>query len=207
MWNPILEGAKQEDLNISNDDEPTITVDRLDLAQFIHLMVDNQRLRNVIDTITSKVILLLGRFTPERKRVLEALRTELRSRNYVPVLFDFDKPLSRDITETVSILAHMARFVIADITDPRSMPQELMRIIPDLPSVPVQPLILTSETEYGMFEHFKRYPWVLQPYCYRDEEQLITDLADILKPAEVAAHRNRNRFKRSEIVRGTALGS
>src|SRR5262249_20430287 len=51
-----------------------------------------------------------------RKAVLDALRDELRHRNYLPILFDFEKPSNRDITETVSTLAHLARFVIADIS-------------------------------------------------------------------------------------------
>jgi hypothetical protein len=41
----------------------------------------------------------IGIRTPERKAVLDALREELRKRDYLPVLFDFDKPASRDITE------------------------------------------------------------------------------------------------------------
>jgi hypothetical protein len=49
----------------------------------------------VIDTITSKVVLILGRFTPERKSVLDAIRDQLRKRNYLPVLFDFEKPSNR----------------------------------------------------------------------------------------------------------------
>jgi hypothetical protein len=178
VWKVVLAETKQSNLIISPPDEPTITVDNLEVAQFIYLLLNNQKLRHVIDTITSKVVLILGRFTPERKAILDAIRDELRKRKppYVPVLFDFDKPSNRDITETVSTLAHMARFVIADITDARSIPQELMAIVPALPSVPVQPLLLASQQEYGMFEHFKRFPWVLEPYLYEDQGGLLAAL-------------------------------
>ncbi len=188
VWNVKLQGAKQDYLIITPDDEPTITVDNLKIAQFIYLLLNNEEIRDVIDTITSKVVLILGRFTPERKAILEALRDELRKRNYSPVLFDFEKPASRDITETVSTLAHMARFVIADITDAKSIPQELTIIAPNLPSVPVQPLILESQHEYGMFEHFTRFPSVLPVYHYTDEESLLQSLKEnIINPAEQKA--------------------
>jgi hypothetical protein len=135
--------------------------------------------------MSRKAVLILGRFTPERKAVLDALR----SQGYLPILFDFDKPTSRDITETMSTLAHLARFVIADITDAKSIPQELMTIVPHLPSVPVQPLILDSQHEYGMFEHFTRYPWVLPIYRYTDEASLLQSLQEkIIAPAEQKAN-------------------
>ena len=139
----------------------------------------------MIDIIITKVVLILDRFTPERKAVLDAIREELRKRNYLPVLFDFDKPTRRDLTETVSTLAHMSRFVIADITDARSIPQELEHIVPNLPSVPVQPILLASAEEYGMFEHFKKYPWVLGIYRYRNLDDLLQSLVErVILPAE-----------------------
>jgi uncharacterized protein YjbI with pentapeptide repeats len=165
-WKVTGTPKDQSSLVITPKGEPEITVDDLRVAQFIYLILDNKNVRNVIDTLTSKAVLILGRFTDERKAMLDTLHNELRKRNYLPILVDFSGPQNRDITETVSTLAHMARFVIADITDARSISQELQAIVPNLPSVPVQPMLLVSQTEYGMFEHFKRYPWVLDTYYY-----------------------------------------
>jgi hypothetical protein len=82
----------------------------------------------------------------------------------------------------------MARLVIADITDAKSIPQELMTIVPNLPSVPVQPLILNSQHEYGMFEHFSRYPWVLPVYQYINQASLLQSLKEnVIDPAEQKA--------------------
>jgi hypothetical protein len=66
-WGLKLEGAKQQNLIISKKDEPTVTVDNIEVAQFIYLMLHNQKVRDVIDTITSKAVLILGRFTDDRK--------------------------------------------------------------------------------------------------------------------------------------------
>ena len=187
-WDLILEGATQTDLIITPLDEPAITVDNLEVAQFIYLLLNNEKVRDVIDTITSKVVLILGRFTDERKAVLDAIRDELRKRDYLPVLFDFDKPSSRDLTETVRTLAHLARFIIADLTEPRSIPQELQAIVPGL-AVPVQPLLLEGSTgEYGMFQDLRKYDWVLEVHRYDSLEGLLASLGDrVIAPAEAKA--------------------
>jgi hypothetical protein len=91
-------------------------------------------------------------------RPLEALREELRKRDYLPILFDFEKPWSRDTDETIMLLARMARFVIADISDAKAVLQELRAIVPDLPSVPVQPIILAIQEEPGMFDFYRNGP-------------------------------------------------
>ena len=57
------EKTKQRNLVITQYGEPEITVDNIEVAQFIYLMLHNQKIRDVIDTITSKAVLILGRFT------------------------------------------------------------------------------------------------------------------------------------------------
>jgi len=184
-WNVKLEGAKQDSLVITPDNEPTITVDNLKIAQFIYLLLNNAEIREVINTLTTKAVLILGRFAPERKVVLDALRDELRTQNYLPILFDFDKPGSRSFTETVRTLAHLARFIIADLTEPSSIPQELQAIIPDL-AIPVQPVLLEGKREYAMFVDFlETYPWVLPIHLYHDEDSLLAELKEhVIEPAE-----------------------
>jgi uncharacterized protein YjbI with pentapeptide repeats len=134
VWDVQLEEAIQSSLVITPLGDPTITVDNLEVAQFIYLLLNNQKIRHVIDTITSKVVLILGRFTPERKAIFDAIRDELRRRDYVPILFDFEKPSTKSTLETVSTLAHMARFVIADLTHAKSVLQELQAVVPTNPT-------------------------------------------------------------------------
>jgi uncharacterized protein YjbI with pentapeptide repeats len=76
-WDVHLEKTIQSGLVITESDDSIITVDDLEVAQFLYLLLNNQKIRHVIDTITSKVVLVLGRFTPERKAVLDAIRDEL----------------------------------------------------------------------------------------------------------------------------------
>jgi hypothetical protein len=59
---PKLDGTKQQNLVITRADEPTVTVDNIEVAQFIYLLLHNEKIRDVIDTIGKKGVLLLGRF-------------------------------------------------------------------------------------------------------------------------------------------------
>ena len=184
-WDLNLTDANQSDLIISSDAHASITVDNLELAQFIYLLLNNQKLRHVIDTVTSKTVLILGRFTPERKAVLDAIHRQLpKQHDLIPILFDWEPSSSRNLTETVLLLSSMCRFVIVDLTDPRSAPQELTKIIPNFPSVPVRPIILAAQQEYAMFKDWDGFKNViLPPYRYKDRDQLAHDLErEILKP-------------------------
>lgn len=125
---------------ITQPGEPRLTVDNLEVAQFIYALINNEKLRDVIDTIGRKAVLILGRFTDRRLAVLEAIRDELRQQNYLPMLFTFDRPESKDLTETITLFARMSRFIIADISEPSSIPQELEAIVPHV-EISVKPLI------------------------------------------------------------------
>jgi|SRR5271156_5367860 len=187
-WDLRLEKAIQSNLVITRKYQPTIQVDNLEVAQFVYLLLNNERIRNVIDTITSKVVLILGRFKDERKGVLDAIREELRNRKYLPILFDFQKPDSKDFTGTVTTLANMARFIIADLTDPASVPHELAMIVPGT-LVPVQTILSEGQREYATFVDLKaRYHWVLEPYRYESPDLLLAQLNEkVIAPAEAKA--------------------
>jgi Pentapeptide repeats (8 copies) len=188
VWNVRLEGAIQSNLVITPFGERTIQIDNLEVAQFVYLLLNNDKIRHVIDTITSKVVLILGRFTPERKVVLDAIREELRKRDYLPILFDFEKPSSKDLTGTVSTLANLARFIIADLTEPSSVPHELATVVPST-VVPVQTILLEGQREYAMFpDLMRRHRWVLEPFQYTSKELLIANLNEgVIAPAEAKA--------------------
>src|SRR4051812_16638758 len=53
-----------------------------------------------------------------------------------------------------------ARFIVADLTDPSSVPKELEAIVPTF-AVPVQPLIEGLDRPYAMFKDYWKYDWVL----------------------------------------------
>lgn len=137
--------------------------------------------------------MILGRFTQERKAALDAIREELRKHDYVPVPFDFEKPDNRDVTETVTTLARMARFMIADITDPKSILLELQAIIQDL-AVPVQPLLMEGSTEFSMFRDLRRkYHRVLPVSVYKNLDDLLSSLCErVIIPAQAKAEELKN---------------
>jgi hypothetical protein len=182
------ERTQQQNLIISRPGEPVITVDNLKVAQFIYLLLNNQEIRDVIDTITSKAVLILGRFSEERKPVLDAIRDELRKpeHNYLPMVFDFQPSTNQTTLETIKTLASMARFVIADLTDARSVLMELVAIVPNLPSVAVRLLIKKSAPEYGMLDFIRKFSSVVKGTCeYENVGELIASIKEnIIIPAE-----------------------
>ena len=112
-------------------------------------------------------------------------------------------PTHRDITETVSLLARMARFIIADLTDPSSIPKELEAIVPHL-AVPVQSVIQKPARPFAMFQDLFKYDWMLPPYRYESLDELLATLAEeVIAPAEakVKALEEKRRLIEAELTK------
>lgn len=164
--------------------EPTITVDDFEVAQFIYLILNHSKLRNTINAVTSRGVLLLGRFGEGGIDVLREIAEKLRESNYLPIIFDFDRPEAQDYTETVQLLANLSRFVIVDLSGP-SVPLELQATIPNI-KIPFVSIIEKGRKIPAMIKSFGSYPWWLTPtFVFTDTEQLISELpAKIIAPAE-----------------------
>ena len=183
-WNVELEGAKQDSLVITPSNEPIITVDNLKVAQFIYLLLNNQELRDVLNSVTERGVLLLGRFSDGGLEMLQAIAAKLRAMNYLPMLFDFDRPDNRDYTETVKTLVGLSRFVIVDLSGP-SVPQELYATVPHF-KIPFVPILQEGRQTYSMFLDLLEYPWVIKPIVeFVSKEHLMELLpSKVIEPAE-----------------------
>lgn len=191
VWDLRGEPASQKDLLISSKGDGDITTDDIEVAQFIYLMYDNKKVRLVINSITSKGVLILGRFSPpERKAVLDGLREKLREFNLLPIVFDFDRPTDKDYTETVQTLAGMSLFVIADITSPKSTPLELEATVKQF-KIPFLPIIDTSvDTHpFSMLQDLqKSYHWVLPTLGYDSKEKLLDNIKVLIIDRALKKH-------------------
>jgi Pentapeptide repeats (8 copies) len=193
------EFEEQKDLVITPSKSPMITVDNIKVAQFIHLILNNEEIRDVINTLTSKSVLILGRFSsPERKSILDALRNKLREYNLLPIVFDFDQPTDKDFTETINILAGLSLFVIADITNPKSSPLELQATVADY-QTPFVPIVQEGEQPFArMVDLQKKYNWVMDTLYYDSIESLINALKPAIIDPAIEKHHELRLIKANE---------
>ena len=183
-WSLTTDGAQQNGLIISPAHEPKVSVDDIEAAQLNYLLLRSDRIRTIINNLQTRSVLILGRFTSERKGVLEVIKSELKQLNFVPSVFDFERPTSRDFTETIMTLAGMSVFIILDITNPKAMPYELSAVLPNY-KIPVVPIIQKGERPFAMFIDLRnKYPWVLTTLEYDSAENLAKHFERaVVKPA------------------------
>lgn len=185
VWDVALTGSIQRDLLVEPFDD-SLKVDQLEVAQFAYLLLQSDRLGPVLDSLASKVVLILGNFAPERKQILGAIQSELRKIGYVPMQFDFSVPTSLSYDETVTTLARLSRFIVADITDAKEVRAELTSIVPSLPSIPVCVVKQSGSEPWSTFgRNFRNRLSVLPIVEYESAPHLLQVLREqVVKPAE-----------------------
>lgn len=174
----------QRDLIVTSPKEPSIRVDDIRVAQFIHLILTNENLRSVLDSVTKRGVLILGRFGGGGLEVLHAVGEGLRKSGYLPMIFEFARVEDRTYTETVLTLAGLARFVVVDLSGP-SVPHELYGTAPHL-KIPFVPILQKGRHPYSMFADLLENQWVLRPIPeFESLDDLLLALQDnVITPAE-----------------------
>ena len=176
----------------------------LHTAQLLALMLDGAGIRCVFDAVASKLVLLLGSFSPTEKPALDALRDGLQHRGYVAVTFDFERPADRDYAETVAVLAGLSRFVIADFTNAKEVRSEVIQVRSQYRRVPIIPIARKGTVvPITMVNSFS--PDELELLVrYESVDDLLQKLQPlVIDPAEARASRIAESIARSEdLLRG-----
>jgi uncharacterized protein YjbI with pentapeptide repeats len=190
-WDLTTEGLMQRDLVISDaapgESGALVTLDELEAAQLVHLLMSASKVSRLIDAVNSKLVLILGRFKRRRKKTLDAIREHIRqSREYVPIMFDFEKPVSQDYVEPVITLAQLSRFIIADVTDPKIVLEELVSIMSSV-AVPVRPIMQkgAGKEPTTLYNLRAKHRFLLDTYFYASQRELLENLeSEVIAPAE-----------------------
>jgi uncharacterized protein YjbI with pentapeptide repeats len=186
-WAADLQGASQTNLLITRDGEPAIAVDGLEVAQYVAMILGSQVLRGAIAPKVKNAVLVVGCFAPKRTGFSDAIRKELRRRDYLPILLDPAGSSSRDWLGLLSALARLSRFAIVDLSRPSNIPKDWLAVIPTR-GMPVQPIHDGSVRSPEPFWRSARSPWVLRAHQYSDLEHLARSLyQQAIRPAEAMA--------------------
>lgn len=150
--------TEQESLVITPEEEQKITVDDLEIAQFLYLVLNNEKLGHFIRVMRTSAVLILGSFGPDSKEFREALRANLRAKGFAPIVFDFDTSKTSYKMETVQTLALLSNFVIVDLSEPAGEYAEIERLIPTT-YVPFIKIAREGAHVSGMLEY--PHDWVI----------------------------------------------
>lgn len=165
---------------------PIVTFDELEALPFVDAILRNAALDGVVDKIDSKVVLILGRFTGDRRDLLASFREELRQRGYMPIVIDFGVIPPDDVDATVLRLSRLARYVIADISESIVLPYQTKNFTVNQRPVPLAMFVAegTQLCDDVLFEGLKRFPSVLGRQDYSDHEEACSKLGQVMEKWE-----------------------
>jgi hypothetical protein len=141
-----LEGApkNQSNLVITSLGESPIAVSDLESAQFVYLLISGRKVPQILESVNSRLVLVLGNFKAERKGILRSIEVVLQRLKLTSIVAHFSSPIDRGLIEKVLLLAKFVRFMVADPTESKPLQRFLHDCWTELQSVPVHSIIQTA---------------------------------------------------------------
>jgi Pentapeptide repeats (9 copies) len=102
-------------------------VDDIELAQFVYYLSNHKKMRDALNILNDRGVLLLGRFTDGGLERLYSTREWFQHNGYMAMIFDFARPDNLSLIETVVTMAGLSKFFVADLSG-SSVPAELHSI-------------------------------------------------------------------------------
>jgi uncharacterized protein YjbI with pentapeptide repeats len=149
-----------KDLVINRD--PLITVNDIEIAQFIYLIINNKKISNVITSMRTKTVLILGSFDSKTRLILNKIKELLPNYDLIPIVFNFKPPLEQREIETIKTLALLSKFVIVDLSE-RSGQYFEVSIVPNTP-VPFVTIAFEGTIPSRMLEGLNVFDWWRKEY-------------------------------------------
>jgi uncharacterized protein YjbI with pentapeptide repeats len=122
-----------------------ITVDDIELAQFVYYLNDHKKMRDTLNILNDKGVLLLGRFKDGGLERLYSICEWLQRKGYMAMIFDFARPDNLSLTETVVTMAGRSKFIFVDLPY-ASVPAELQAVLSQ-----VKKPLLASGDPYALY--------------------------------------------------------
>jgi hypothetical protein len=138
-------------------------VDDIELAQFVYYLSNHKKMRDALNILNDRGVLLLGQFKDGGLERLNSMRERLQRKSYMAMIFDFARPDNLSLTETVVTMAGLSKFIVADLSG-SSVPAELQSILSQIkkpilavgdayslfPDVADQTRVVTIESDDGL---------------------------------------------------------
>jgi len=173
VWDLIGEFYEQQDLILTAEADPMVTVDNIRIPQFIQAYLDSEAIRKAVYSITFRAVLFLGRFAfLERKAILKSLTNKLREYGLLPIVVDLNPASDERLNETINYLSEVAYFMIADLTNPRTYLGDMRAEITKI-EMPLLPILQVGTSQITNLAELQRFRWTLEPVEYTSADDLV----------------------------------
>jgi hypothetical protein len=151
-------------------------VDDIELAQFVYYLTNHKKMRDALNILNERGVLLLGRFKDGGLERLYFMREWFQGKGYMPMIFDFARPDNLSLTETIVTMAGLSKFVVVDLSG-SSVPAELQAILSQ-----IKKPVLAFGDPYALFQDLADQTSLVT--IEGDESKLLGGLEDNLPELE-----------------------